>query len=493
MIFKRGGSVTFGVYTQVEGRWTMISNWQDEGGARKAAESQLVRDTVEGVRVTRIRMGITGEETEKTIAEKIKPKRESATFVPNRIDSAPVCRTVADCYGIRARIALGRALGKYIDKQGVTVTELMHSVRELKRVQDAGMLVPGVISNIANLQAAATGEKAAVRVKALQDLFAQVYVRARTAESLKLPGFGEGGLQELLDLLRPSVDDPDERAFRFRMAVSRELLSTRSLPGKMERLLLTSQTDMDEEAIEVLDTFVADCLSASDVIKEILGPQRNLAAAMMALLALAHGRMETRETADPNSALGRLNRLLGTGVLPECQAMLLDRVRRELAGSQPLSRDDPSRETDAFALLVNALSSPDGLIGGAGMAAALVERCATIQDKGGKSGVQAGIQGVGLYYTSLWGELAFLLSLMESHLAREHADTILPPLEDAFSGVRNIDHLLSFLPTPRARMKQIKLLRRRVEGLSTLDGARKSLMLTQLDKAADAYRTENGL
>lgn len=493
MIFKRSGSVSFAVYTLVEGRWSMVSNWQEEAAARKEAESQLAKDRVEGIRIARVRMGMLGEESETQLLEKMKPKREATVITPVRIDRAPVCATVEDCYGIDSRIALGRALGKYIDKQGVTVTEILHSVRELKRVQDAGMLVPGVISNLATLQAAITGQPAKDRIKQLQELFAQIYLRARDAEALKLPAFGEGGLQGMLVELRQSVGDPADRAFQFRVAVSREMVNTRSLLGKLERLLLGSQVDLDEDAIEVLDSFIADILSSGDVIKEILGPQRNLAAAMMALLALSHGELNTRETADANSALGRMNRLLGTGVLPESEAMLLDRIRRELAGSQPLSRDDPARETDAFAALVNTLAAPDGLIGGPAMAAALVERCATLQDKGGKTGIEAGIQGVGVYCTSLWGELGFLLSLMESDLARDYADIILPPLQEAFGGVRNIDHLLSFLPSPRARLKQIVGLRKRVERLHRLDAARKQIMLQALDKAAAGYQAENQL
>ena len=61
--------------------------------------------------------------------------------------------------------------------------------------------------------------------------------------------------------------------------------------------------------------------------------------------------------------------------LPETRSVLLDRLKRELAGTKPLNKNDPALEREALRALEAKLRQADGtLIGGAETEAALGKR-----------------------------------------------------------------------------------------------------------------------
>ncbi len=485
----------FEIHVCRDGRWSVAAIRPAERGAVEYARALLAAGTIAGpgagpesgridrVKVVRIRRGWTGREyTAEVFADRI-VRPETPFTAPGPADSAPLCETVADLYTLQARIAAGRLVRRYLDHHGLTPIELLHSHRELKRLIDTGMLVPNAIGALAAAQAQATGRDVRHRIAALHGLIAEACQRLRTAEAGSLPALTGGDLRGLIAGLG-TADDAGR--FRVKLVLTRELVTIRSLPAKLDRLIALFALNDDPDSAGMLDGFAADILASGEMIRDLIGPRRSLAAALTTLIRLQRGIFEPEGRGD-FTAVAALARLFAAGRLAQCSVVVIDRVRRELLGSAPLVQGCAADQAAPFAELVAELVTPWGPLGGPPMAVALVGRQTRLTNQGGATGTGHAIATIGAQFQTVWEELRFALSLAESTLAADFAADIAAALDRTLDHLRTVDGALRQFPTAEARLGQLVAARRTLNA-SRLTEEQRTALARRLDYAIDRYR-----
>ena len=100
--------------------------------------------------------------------------------------------------------------------------------------------------------------------------------------------------------------------------------------------------------MRLVDGFVADILASGKVVQESLGARANLGDALDALLDLAAGGLDTgRAGTEPLTVA--LNTAFGTHRLTDSRAVLVERVRRAVAGPQRLTKESDGAPAEASA------------------------------------------------------------------------------------------------------------------------------------------------
>ena len=379
------------VSTLVEGRWTIDCVVEDEEKAIAHAEELLASDKYEAVKVERERAMFSGFATVKPIFEQQRselPKKKeiSLSSAPDRV---AWCETLDDLCGDASRRAIGQLLRAYLDRNVLTPTELLHDFRYFKKLDAAGNLAGSATHKIASLQAAERNVEVKERAKVLNALVAQQTGRARDAlASRGMPKLGDGGLSALIAEAKRKTPNASEADFVTRLALTRHLDGTRSFGEKLEKLLPLVVEGLEPHGLALVDGMLADVLGSASLIIELLGRQPHLGGALMTLTLVATGRHDGK-IAGTMPAFEQLNRLLVTSGMPACRAVLLDRLRREIAGDRPLTRGDNFAQATVFNGLVDKLKDDRGaLIGGAPMAEAIVTRSRRLQIVGGATEIR---------------------------------------------------------------------------------------------------------
>jgi hypothetical protein len=187
--------------------------------------------------------------------------------------------------------------------------------------------------------------------------------------------------------------------------------------------LVRQDGGLSDRPLLLIDGVIADVLGAPSVAQELLGLQGSLAEALCNLIDLSRGRLDVSRRAEDDRAV-HLNELLAFHDLDETRHVMIDLVRRQLKSNQPLYRADPGQEREAFQKVLRRVTTPDGLIGGGGMAEALVLRYLRFLEGGGATGRRRAMEEVcGLHPDAKEG-LRFVMALSQSDLGRQHADDI---------------------------------------------------------------------
>ena len=117
-------------------------------------------------------------------------------------DEGAWCETLDDLYGNRSRRTIGQLLRGFLDANGVTPTEVLHSFRVYKRLDNADSLLSAAVSRIARARATATKTDGALTQRAIDQIVQQAAVRVRDAAAMRsVPTIGDGGLDALLATL----------------------------------------------------------------------------------------------------------------------------------------------------------------------------------------------------------------------------------------------------------------------------------------------------
>ncbi len=478
-------TTSFEVQTSHEGRWSIHSVVMAEDMAVMLATQLLGRGTYEAVKVVRQRKGITGREFEQVVFEKQAQMRETNANVAAAIDVVPYCNDRVDLFAVDARIAVNRIIRPFMDKNGVTAAELLHNFRELKRVYDADALLHSALSKVASVQAGDTGGDAKARLKAMESMVNDTLRINKRAEARRdLPLFNrDAGVVELLARLESYESDQFTRQYLAGVAICRETCALRDLYGKL--VVLVESADREEptpDAYRLLDLFIADTLTSSQVVAETLGQMRNLAQAIHNLASLSEG---TLERLDEKAFALKLSRLMASGKMVDTRQVIFDRIRRALKSAQALSQDDENAQIQLLSDLIHKLSAPYGTLGGPNMAAALVERYARIRNTGGGAGMRQSIQGVIHYARTAWSEMILLLDLLESEIGADHAADIHRLLLETMKEARNPIAFTAMFRAPQDKRRALILAKNRV--LDTpLEPDAKQALEHRLDRLRDA-------
>jgi hypothetical protein len=379
------------VMTQRDGRWVMDCHVATEVDALARAEELYADESIAAIRVVRAHFGGGGDSFETQIMERVREARKGQP--PLRLAAAPDenawCETLADFYGPSSRYAMARLLRNYLDRYQITPTELLHNHRWIKLLDNQESLLPSAIQRMAALQAEQRKLDRRVCTDTIDKFVNEASSKARDAlASRAAPKLGEGGLPELAESINERVKDPAEHSFWQRYAVARAFEDMNAFAAKFERAMEWAGAALPPAMLPLIDELCAGAMGAASMIKDTLGNQPHLGAALTALADLAAGQQEPT-LAEAPAGFAAFAGLMSSAAMPETRSVLYDRLQRELATDKPLSRESLLIQRRQFETLMDKLANDTGLLaGGPAMVAALARRSRRFDIVGGVEDVR---------------------------------------------------------------------------------------------------------
>lgn len=414
------GNANFEIQVMKEGRWVAESIRDSEDDARALAKRLMANKACEGARVVRNWMRGDGTMVETEVFSETREVRDDGQLrIANIEDVPPRCESTKEYYALPSRMVMGRVFRPYLDQAGLTPTELIHNYKELRRLQDKDTLVPSAVDRVAGLQTKGTEQDPRERREEIFKSIDAMAVRARKAEALKLPKLN-GSMNAMLATLSTMAQGEGDADFLALVVLSDELVQTRNFLGKLDRLCRLAEAETDKAGLTLLDGVIADVLGAN-VVQELLGYQPGLGHAICAMLDLAEGALNTDKSEAGEIAV-LLNGLLRARKLPASRSCLIDRAHRQLRQANPLYRNDPTKEGEAFRLVAERLLGPDGLLCGAESADALTTRQTRMVEEGGAIGRRMAMSACIRAMPDRAGSVLYLSDLSAGAYADEHLD-----------------------------------------------------------------------
>ena len=483
----------FEVHLQRDGQWRIDSSAHSQSEAEDLAKKVLNREGVTGVKV--IKETTRGDTArEQIVFEKTKSGGGSDRILIGEVDSAPLCEESTALFGTDGRQVLNRLFRSYLDKNGVTASEVMHEFRELRRLMDADTLIMSGVGKIATLQAKAYPQAgdAGARREALFGFLDALSERARTAAARTLPAIARDGYDAVVEQLSALADDED-CSYLIRVAIARELVQQRSYFGKLSQAVDWAAPSESRLGREAADIYISDTLCNGETLQDLLGPKNNLADALGALIELAYGSFDAGTEGKPDDApeatAARLTGLLAAGALPESRIVLVDRIRRQMEGKATLSREE-GQEEEALKGLIDRLMPEDSLLGGGAMAEALTHRQSRIINRGGANGLREATERLLPTFGEPVRKAAYLISLSESSLAQIIGDDIAMQLEGLFVRPDSVKQIIRDNRPPNKKMQTVTAVYNKFQS-SSLDEALKTRIINRLDHLLARYITED--
>jgi hypothetical protein len=167
-------------------------------------------------------------------------------------------------------------------------------------------------------------------------------------------------------LCQPSYQGEARHNFVFTCLLCDYLFGFSSIGGKLEVILSLIVNGVDQHLAGLMEAIAADALGSAEIVKELLGPQRHLAASLCRLADFLHGRLDLC-AAGTSPLLTRLGFLIKVGHAPSCRAVLLERLLTELRQDHLLDRKEPEAEGRLLEEVVYHLRhhGTDEMLGGA--------------------------------------------------------------------------------------------------------------------------------
>lgn len=476
----------FEIQVMKDGRWIQQSLIDDQAAAVSAAKKLLQDKKCEGARVVRNWARADGTYDEKEIFSQTQQVRDDGPIYINQIEDAPAkCEAPTDFYGPQSRAVTNRLFRNYMEKAFVTPTEVMHNYKEMKRLQDKDSLLPSAVDRVALLQTKdGAGDSKARREEIFKSLD-QMSAKARKADGMSLPKLN-GAFKDMYDRVADMAAEPTEADFLAMVVLSRDLVDVRSWAGKLDRLCALAEAEGDAHSLRLLDGVIADVLG-SNVVQEILGFQPSLAAAICAMLDLAEGKFVSDKSELGDSA-ELLNKLFRDQKLPESRTILIDRAHRQLRSPNPLYRNDPGKERDAFVQVVGRLMGPDGPLFGSDTAEAITTRYTRMVDEGGAKGRTIAIANCFNIMPDLAYGAMYLCDLAASPLGKEHAQDIMGHFQRVL-GCISILRLCQRGLTPKDKMIRATAAHRAIMR-SPFPAAMKDKLGSHIDAILERYLIE---
>lgn len=479
---------TFELQVYLADHWVTERHFETEAEAKTCGRRLLGEGRADGIRVIRETRHVTGTITESRSFTEFRVPTKASPIAP--IDEAAPCATLDDLYSFKGRLTLGRLFRPHIDRTMATPTEILHNHTEMRRLLNDEAQMSMALTRVAGLQASRTDSSPSQRREVLAHLMDTAVERVRRVARRDLPPLETDGFGALHRRVVAAVG-PKEADFHALVVLTRDMIS---LPGWMAKLnylleLLACDEAIAPEPLALLDGVIADVVGAPTVAADMLGPQRNLAAALRSLTDFSQGRFVIpRRSIDDLAVV--LNRRLASGRLPLTAAMLLDLVRRQLRGTQPLHRHDPGAEPDVFVQVLARLAGPDGVVGGAPMAEALVMRYGRFIEAGGVPGRRQAIAGIAACIENPRARIYYLLALAATDLGRDHGPDIVGHLDAALGDSTLTGRLLSPGQPVKADLEHLTRLFEAVLAAPLADADRCRLA-DGLDRRLAAYIVED--
>jgi hypothetical protein len=376
--------VHYEVFTrhQADGPWGLQFATEDRGKALETASHLLERAM--GVKVFKETLD---EDTREYRSVSIFSKGSEAP--PPRPKTAeaegPACVSPQDLYTNHAREKIGRVLDGWLRRRGVTPFELLHRADLAEALDASGVELQHALQKIAIAEARMRGGSTHEQIRSFLKLSELAMERVmRDARRGLFPTLKGGDFGDVALSLH---SEGGERAYRLGGAVAQFLISAKTWPQKIARLLDLADAAPDEPraralALGVLEPPLAEILASSVSLAELVGDEADLGGALLLLARLSTGHLDDAarvEPGDPTAEFSaeaeRLGGWLRDPAFQLVRAGLARRVLRELKGPRRLRPTGAEQEIACLVRLASVLAAGAGpLLPDDDVQQALIER-----------------------------------------------------------------------------------------------------------------------
>ena len=485
---------SFEVQVCQQGRWLMQDNFPREADARALAKSLLSNGACEGVKILKLRQR-DGVESESVIFSEIREAVVNDRIQVSAIEEAAWCSKVEECFLPPARATMARVLRQYFDKQVITPVEMLHNHRELKRVADFESLMPSAVGRVATIQAKdnPTGGDAKARTNAMFEWANKITEMARSvAETPNLPKLETESLDSCLAKVERALP-PDRTIHTGMVILSQVTITTRNWLGKIEQLLGMLDNAKHPIAARIIDPIIADCLTSTDAIRDLLGRQSNLSNALISLVDLARGQMKVDATGD-QAFIVSLNRHFGTtGLLPESREAVIESIRRQLRSRAPMSHGERSQQREAYRKVVlHVMGTQGAILGGAAMADAIILGNSRFVEEGGETGRKLALSSAPAIMEAPADRARLILAILQGTLAREQGETLIQQVMAIIRRSQKFPDLVKPEQTPPERLRSVALLQDSLMTTNLIPEPQRTSYIEKLDDLLTDFLNDTG-
>lgn len=422
------------------GRWTVVDVHEARNTAIEEAQELVESKKYGGVRVIS-ESDRTGVET---IFEEINPNFDNRPVTIVAINSAPLCSTFDDYFGLESRRTIGRVLRNHLERQGVSALEMMYDATQIRLLENNDILFPQFIQQIAAAQARGTDMKPFERADELYNTVTKVREKATSVASddagyLILKDRGISALIEEMEKTHKS----DKTVYFIRHAFARYLRDGGDWNSKLKLLSELGVEGLSEKAVSYLDEIMAEILDGLPAVLELLAGQPDLATASRVLIQLSEG--QTKAPPNALSCIEDVNAMIARLPLIWTKRVLLERVASDMASTKPLTREKVEQEREAFVLIVRDLTETAGIIGGARMCGAILQRARIAFSKGGENlTFPDAMTRITNLFPHRAARIGYLAELSLSSVATEHRSLVLSELTKV---IDQLPSLATLVPT----------------------------------------------
>ncbi|HTT98755.1 MAG TPA: hypothetical protein VMF58_11950 [Rhizomicrobium sp.] len=316
-IFSRQGA---------NGGWKMLDVRSDRDVAIQFAQSLMADDKATGVKVVKETYNSeTGDYLTLKIFEDGHNQYKSTPAAEDTPHALP-CFKPDDLYSYHARATISRLLGDYLSRNKLTLTELSHRADALERLEATGTLLQHAVQKVAVAQAASTTTPVQQIVKSLNELVNRAIQKVYRDERDKyFPTVPLSGFNKLAAKLCKQPDG----SYVLNGAIATYLRDAKGWDEKIQRLLaLTEQADGEGRPLLLasIDTIIAEILSGSAALRELIGVQENFGNELASLVELFLG---TEPKQHDRQGVIALTHHFAADDLPEARTAIAQRLMAE--------------------------------------------------------------------------------------------------------------------------------------------------------------------
>ncbi len=342
-VFRRAGA---------RGGWTLHEVVSERDRALTMAQELMAGEKATGVKVVKETYDDdTGDYLSLKIFEDGHNKMKTAPAQEDAPPSLP-CFKPDDLYTYHARQTMMRLLVDFLARNKITITELIHRADMLDKLEATGTLYQHAVQKIAVAQAASGATPVQQIVKNLNELTTQATQRVYRDQRKGL--FPNPRADQFAELATKLAGQGDA-AYLFNGALARHLKDTLGWNDKVLALLEIlplAPTEKEPRALVLssIDAILAEALSASTALHELIGQAENLAEALTRLVELFLGKAQ----ADSNhGGLNALAARFAADELPEARMAIANRIVAEFKSAKRLRPDSLVEELTALRRLAN--------------------------------------------------------------------------------------------------------------------------------------------
>jgi hypothetical protein len=349
-------SVHFEIFTRrgSKGGWKLADARRGRDDAIAFAK-ELMGEDATGVKVVKETYN---DETGDYLSLKIYEDGHNKMKLPPAQEDTPhalPCFKPDDLYSYHARKTIAKLIPDFLAHHRITVIELAHRTDMLEKLEASGTLLQHAIQKTAVAQAASSTVPVQQIIKSLLELTGKAFQRVyRDSRKDRFPKAKPGQFGALAEKLAAESDG----RYLFNAALAAYLRDAAGWDEKVYRLIaLMDEAGKDSHGAQLLlssvDALIAEILSGSAALVELIGAKENFGAAIESLVRLFLG--QEPDAAEAGQGLISLTQRFAADELPDSRGAIASRIIKEFRSNKRLCPKSLREEFMTLRRIANSL------------------------------------------------------------------------------------------------------------------------------------------